>query len=277
MIQASTTLRPLNLIMTDADHEVRCLHKFSNAMVSMISSKTSVKMAPQGSIVITLDGPAGAGKSTISKKLAHELGFLVLDSGAIYRAMALALLEEGVSIDSVGIPKETLDKIRIRVEPCETLMRIFLDDVELKDEIREEYVGAAASRFAALPEVRASLLAIQRDVARSWNIVAEGRDMGNVVFPNAFIKLFITADIGERARRRFTELLMRGDKPYYSDVLSQMRARDSRDESRKTAPLVAATDSTIIDTTHLTPESALKIMLQLIEDKYDFDHHQTNS
>lgn len=243
----------------------------------MISSKTGVKMAPQGSIVITLDGPAGAGKSTISKKLAHELGFLVLDSGAIYRAMALALLGEGVSIDSAGIPKETLDKIRIIVEPCETLMRIFLDEVELKDEIREEYVGVAASRFAALPEVRESLLAIQRDVARSWNIVAEGRDMGNVVFPNAFIKLFITADIEERAKRRFTELLMKGDKPYYSVVLSEMRARDSRDESRKTAPLVAGTDATIIDTTHLTPESALKIMLQLIEDKYDLDHHQTNS
>ncbi|MGD9817478.1 MAG: d(CMP) kinase, partial [Desulfomonilaceae bacterium] len=108
----------------------------------------------------------------------------------------------------------------------------------------------------------------QRDLARSWNIVAEGRDMGIVVFPDAFIKFFVTAELEERAKRRFTELLERGEKPYYSVVLNEMRARDIRDESRKTAPLAPASDSIIIDTTHLTPKAAFNKMLELIEAKY---------
>lgn len=231
-------------------------------------------MPPQGKIVVTIDGPAGAGKSTLSRKLAQELGFVYLDSGAIYRAVALALLGNGVSIDTISVSKELLTGIRIRVEPDKNSMKIFLNDVELRDEIRDEYVGIAASRFAVLPEVRESLLGIQRDLAASWNIVAEGRDMGIVVFPDAFIKFFITADIEERAKRRFAELLMRGEKPYYSVVLNEMRARDNRDQSRKTAPLSMAPDAIMIDTTHLTPESVLQNMLQFIEDKYDFDHQQ---
>ncbi len=235
----------------------------------MTSGKTSVKQAPQGKIVITLDGPAGSGKSTLSRKLAYELGFFVLDSGAIYRAMAVGLLELGISTETSAIPAELLEKIKIRVKPSENSMRLFLNDIELKDRIREEFIGEAASRFAALPEVREALLGIQRDLGSKWNLVAEGRDMGAVVFPNAFMKFFVTAQIEERAKRRFAELLLRGDKPYYNVVLNEMRARDSRDESRKTAPLAPAADSITIDTTHMTPEKALSEMERLIQAKYD--------
>ena len=230
---------------------------------------SGIRDAAPGKIVVTIDGPAGAGKSTLSKRLAKDLGYFVLDSGAIYRTLALALLRQGVSIDSKSVPDVMLGAITIRVEPLASSMRIFLDGIELLDEIREEYVGVAASRFAALPEVRRSLLGIQRGVAASWNIVAEGRDMGMVVFPNAFMKFFITADIEERAKRRFAELLAKGEKPYYSVVLNDMRARDIRDESRVTAPLVPAPDSVLIDTTHLTPEEVLKRMMQIVEDKYE--------
>ncbi len=237
--------------------------------MNMEEMKNSVRNAPQGSIVIAIDGPAGAGKSTLSRELAKQIGFFILDTGALYRAMALGLLRQGCSVDSSIVPPDLLGEIKIRVEPCKTSMKLFLNNELLGDEIRDEYVGSAASRFAVLPEVRQALLDTQRDLAKSWNIVAEGRDMGIVVFPDAFIKFFVTAELEERAKRRFTELLERGEKPYYSVVLNEMRARDIRDESRKTAPLAPASDSIVIDTTHLTPKAALNKMLELIEAKYE--------
>ncbi len=233
-----------------------------------MTEKYSVRNAPQGRIIVTMDGPAGAGKSTLSKMLAAELGFLMLDSGAIYRTMAMALLFKGVTIDVPGIPKETLEQIRINVSPDETSMKIFLNDVKIGEEIRSEEIGIAASSFAALPEVRGSLLDVQRSIARDWNIVAEGRDMGIVVFPDAFIKFFVTAELEERANRRYKELIARGEKPDFSVVMSKMRARDSRDMSRKAAPLAPAPDSIKIDTTHLTLQTAVLRMMNLVERRY---------
>lgn len=230
--------------------------------------KHSVRNAPKGKIIITMDGPAGAGKSTLSGMLASELGFLMLDSGAIYRTMAMALLLKGVTIDVSGIPQETLGQIRIHVRPDKTLMRIFLNDVQIGEEIRSEEIGIAASSFATLPEVRSSLLDVQRSIAMDWNIVAEGRDMGIVVFPDAFIKFFVTAELEERANRRYKELVGRGEITDFAVVMNEMRARDSRDMSRKAAPLAPAPDSIQIDTTHLTQQAAILRMIDLVEQRY---------
>lgn len=230
--------------------------------------KHSVRNAPKGRIIITMDGPAGAGKSTLSRMLASELDFLMLDSGAIYRTMAMALILKGVSIDVSGIPQETLGQIRINVRPNKTSMKIFLNDVQIGEEIRSEEIGIAASSFATLPEVRSSLLDVQRSIAMDWNLVAEGRDMGIVVFPDAFIKFFVTAELEERANRRYKELLGRGESPDFDVVMSEMRARDSRDMSRKAAPLAPAPDSILIDTTNLTQQAAILQMIDLVERRY---------
>ncbi len=230
--------------------------------------KQSVRNAPKGRIIITMDGPAGAGKSTLSRMLASELDFLMLDSGAIYRTMAMALILKGVSIDVSGIPQETLGQIRINVRPNKTSMKIFLNDVQIGEEIRSEEIGIAASSFATLPEVRSSLLDVQRSIAMDWNLVAEGRDMGIVVFPDAFIKFFVTAELEERANRRYKELLGRGGSPDFDVVMSEMRARDSRDMSRKAAPLAPAPDSILIDTTNLTQQAAILQMIDLVEQRY---------
>ena len=230
--------------------------------------KQSVRNAPKGRIIITMDGPAGAGKSTLSRMLASELDFLMLDSGAIYRTMAMALILKGVSIDVSGIPQETLGQIRINVRPNKTSMKIFLNDVQIGEEIRSEEIGIAASSFATLPEVRSSLLDVQRSIAMDWNLVAEGRDMGIVVFPDAFIKFFVTAELEERANRRYKELLGRGESPDFDVVMSEMRARDSRDMSRKAAPLAPAPDSILIDTTNLTQQAAILQMIDLVERRY---------
>ena len=239
--------------------------------------KNSVRNAPQGRIIITLDGPAGAGKSTLSKMLAAELGFLMLDSGAIYRTMAMALLANGVGTDVGEVPREALDRIRISVCPDQTSMKIFLNGVQIGEEIRSEEIGIAASTFAALQEVRSSLLGVQRDIARDWNIVAEGRDMGIVVFPDAFIKFFVTAELEERAKRRHRELVARGERTELCVVMNEMRARDSRDMSRKAAPLAPAPDSIKIDTTGLTQQEAVTQMMNLIEHRYSiYGNHWKN-
>jgi len=215
--------------------------------------------------VITIDGPAGAGKTTIARNLAERLGFCMLDSGALYRTLALALLMAGVKPENQSVPAELLESIEISVEPDIGGMRLMLQSEDVSLRIRSEEVGNAASKFSAKPEVRKALLDIQRAVAKKCDIVAEGRDMGAVVFPFAQAKFFITADPEERAKRRYSELMGKGEKPFYAQVLSDMVARDQRDESRALAPMIPAEDATIIDTTTLTPQGVTERILERLE------------
>jgi cytidylate kinase len=221
----------------------------------------------QSGFVVAIDGPAGAGKTTIARRLAERLGFFMLDSGALYRALALALLRRNVSPECSAISDRALSSIKITIQPVSGGMKLFLDGEDISAEIRSEEIGVAASKFSAKIEVRNALLGLQRSVASERNIVAEGRDMGAIVFPFAQVKFFLTADPEERAKRRYSELVGKGENIYYSQVLSEMRARDNRDETRSIAPMVPASDAVILDTTRLTPDEVISSMLERIDEK----------
>jgi len=212
-------------------------------------------------VIVAIDGPAGAGKSTMARLLARRLGFFLLDTGALYRAVALSLMRLGITPNSAALPENALASLGLRVEPALASMRVFLGNEDVSDAIRDESVGSAASKFSTRPEVRRALLALQRAAAERGSVVAEGRDMGTVVFPDAEVKFFLTADLSERAKRRHQELCERERDASLSEVRDDMIARDRRDASRHEAPLVCAADAQVVDTTGLTPEQVLEVMM----------------
>lgn len=218
--------------------------------------------------VVAIDGPAGVGKTTVAQALASRLGFLLLDSGAIYRAMALHLMKHGIKPDSSHIPRIIIDSPHISIGLEIGVMRIRLGADDVTVAIREESVGSAASRFSARPEVRNALLGLQRSAASNWNLVAEGRDMGTVVFPDAWIKFFLTADLSERSKRRYLELIERGEITELKDVMDEMRKRDERDQSRIEAPLVPAKDAIVVDTGSLSPHEVLELLFLHVSRKH---------
>ena len=215
-------------------------------------------------ITVTIDGPAAAGKSTVARLLAQRFGFALLDSGALYRALALHFIRCGISPDARSIPEATLDSLDLRIEPAVGSMKIFLGSQDVTGLIREESVGEAASRFSAKPEVRKLLLKIQRGAGLQWNLVAEGRDMGTVVFPDAQVKFFLTADPRERSKRRYLEVTERGANSDFKKIDAEMRRRDHRDESRGTSPLVKPESAMIVDTTGLNPDEVVDLMASKI-------------
>jgi CMP/dCMP kinase len=216
---------------------------------------------------VTIDGPAAAGKSTVASLLSNRLGFFLLDSGALYRGVALHLTRSNVMPGSRAVPAEVLHALNLRLEPGIGHMRLFLGPEDVTDIIREEKVGEAASLFSAQPEVRQALLGLQRRIGSKWNLVAEGRDMGTVVFPDAAIKFFLTAEPAERAKRRHLELSERGEEFELETVQSEIRQRDHRDESRRTAPLAVPEGALVIDTTALSPEEVVDHMALLVGER----------
>ncbi len=201
--------------------------------------------------VITIDGPSGSGKGTISHAVARELGFHFLDSGALYRVLAYAARQRGIALDDEAALAELAGKLDIHFPADGENDAVLLDGESVGDEIRTEAAGAGASQVAALPAVRRALLQRQRNFRQPPGLVADGRDMGTVVFPDADAKFFLTASAEERARRRYNQLKEKGKESPYDTILADIRARDERDSGRSVAPLKPAEDAEIIDTTSL--------------------------
>ena len=214
--------------------------------------------------VITIDGPSGSGKGTVSRLIAQQLGFHFLDSGALYRILALAAQRRGIALHDEPALVVLSREIDIRFPAGADHEEVLLDGHEVTDEIRTEASGGGASQVAALPAVRQALLERQRDFRVAPGLVADGRDMGTVVFPDAGAKIFLTASAEERARRRCNQLKEKGIDLVYADVLADIQARDERDTSRAVAPLRPAPEAELVDTTGMDIDATVARVRQII-------------
>jgi cytidylate kinase len=216
-------------------------------------------------LIITIDGPAGAGKSTVSKILALQLSYIYLDTGALYRAVAYTLLVEDIAPDNEKALSELLVRINISLKNMNGKLNVFVDDENVTEKIRNEEIGLLASRVSAIAVVRSSLFSIQRDVGIRGGIIAEGRDMGTVVFPEADYKFYLEASMDVRAGRRYNELRARGNKVEYQEVKRDLIVRDRQDQEREIAPLKAFDGAIMVDSTHMTISEVVEKMMSIIE------------
>ena len=220
-------------------------------------------------VVITIDGPVGVGKGTLALRLARFLGWHTLDSGAIYRVLALAAQKHEVALDDeIGLCQLS-ESLQVNFQPMPDLSstQVWLENQDVSRELRTETCGAAASQLAALPTVRQALLARQRAFQQPPGLVADGRDMGTVVFPDAPLKIFLTASVAARAERRYKQLKQQEIDVSMDSLVSEIALRDQRDMTRAVAPLIPAMDANIVDTTALNIDEVLAQVLHLVAQK----------
>lgn len=218
-------------------------------------------------IAIAIDGPGGAGKSTMARALAKELGYVYVDTGALYRAIGLYMRRAGVPTADHEAVTARLTGVQVRLAFQNGEQRVFLGEEDVSDAIRTQDISIAASNVSAVPQVRDFLFDLQRDLAKKNNVVMDGRDIGTVVLPHAQVKLFLTASPEERAQRRYQELLEKGMQADYEQVLTELKQRDYDDSHRTVAPLVPADDAVLVDSTGLTREQALQRLLETVQSK----------
>lgn len=216
---------------------------------------------------IAIDGPAGAGKSTIARELAGELGFIYVDTGALYRAIGYYVLSRGGEVHDEAAVAALLTGVNIDLKFVDTEQRIYLNNVDITGKIRTEAISMAASAVSALPVVRAFLLQLQRDLAAKNDVVMDGRDIGTVVLPNADIKIYLTASPEDRAMRRYIELRDKGISADYNAVLADLIKRDHDDSSRDIAPLAMADDAVVVDTTGNELEKSIRILKEIVKER----------
>lgn len=219
-------------------------------------------------ISIAIDGPSGAGKSTISRKAAEIFGFIYVDTGAIYRTIGLASKIRGVSLDDKAAVMEMLTKLNIELKYNESgEQHMYLDGKDVSRDIRLPEVSMLASKVSAIPEVRTFLVDMQRDMAKKYDVIMDGRDIGTVILPDADLKIFLTADVNDRAQRRYEELCTKGMIKPFDEVLAEMKQRDEQDTLRAAAPLKAAEDAVMLDTSGNTLEQSIAEVCRLIADR----------
>jgi len=227
---------------------------------------SSTSTGPVRKIIVAIDGPAGAGKSTIAKHLARHFGLLNLETGAMYRAFALKALRMDASLDDVSALQALAAETSIRLEPGENENRVLLDDEDVTGLIRNQLVTDAASRVSVFPPIRAWMVRLQQEMGAAGGVVMEGRDIGTVVFPHADAKIFLDAAPEVRGMRRFEQL---GPAPAIQaeEVIRDLHARDERDRNRADSPLVAAPDAVLLDSTHMTLDEAVKAAEDIVAAK----------
>ncbi|MCI5892045.1 MAG: (d)CMP kinase [Clostridiales bacterium] len=216
---------------------------------------------------IAIDGPAGAGKSTISKETAKRLGFIYIDTGAMYRSVGLAALNAGVSTTDEEQLGRIISDIDISIKNVDNTQRFYLCGEDVTEKIREPEVSVAASNVAVVPAVRLKLVELQRRMAENADVLMDGRDIGTYVLPNAELKIFLTASVDERARRRYEELCSKNVKTTLEAVKNDIIYRDKNDSEREFAPLKPAPDSVLLDTTDMTVEEVINKILNLIKER----------
>ncbi len=216
---------------------------------------------------IAIDGPAGAGKSTAAKNAAKELGFLYVDTGAMYRTIALYLLRNQVAIEEEDALERALEKISVTMSYENGLQHMFLNGEDVSGLIRTQEVSDMASRSSARPAVRKKLLDLQRDLAAREDVLMDGRDIGTAILPNADLKIFLTASSGERARRRYLELKEKGETASLSEIQKEIEKRDYRDTHRETSPLRQAEDAVLLDSSDLNLEEVVERIVSLAKER----------
>ena len=217
---------------------------------------------------IAIDGPSGAGKSSLARRLANELSFIYVDTGAIYRCVGLAAYRRGLDTKDADAITAMLPEIKIEMRyNAEGEQRMFLDGEDVSAEIRLPEISICASNVSALPAVRAYLLEMQRHMARTHNVIMDGRDIGTVVLPDAELKIFLTANAEARARRRLLELQSKGIEADYAEVLRDIEYRDRQDSGRKTAPLRAADDAVHVDTSSIDFEQSAALLRGIVRER----------
>ncbi|MGQ0285597.1 (d)CMP kinase [Pasteurellaceae bacterium 22721_9_1] len=221
------------------------------------------------STIITVDGPSGAGKGTLCYALAERLGFALLDSGAIYRVTALAALKSAVDLSDELALAQLASQLNVQFLPQGGEVKIMLSGEDVSGQIRTQEVAEAASKIAVFPLVRSALLQLQKDFATDKGLIADGRDMGTVVFPNAQVKLFLDASAEERAKRRFKQLQNKGINGNFDQILTEIKDRDFRDRNRAVAPLKPADDALLLDSTQLSIEEVIEKALNYIHQRID--------
>ncbi len=218
-------------------------------------------------VSVAIDGPAGAGKSTLSKILSKKLGFVYFDTGALYRAIAYYFIENQINYEDPEILAKNLDKIQVSFDFENGVQRMFLSGVEVTDKIRNDEVSEVASFVSAHSKVREFLLGIQRDVAEKNNVVMDGRDVGTVILPNADVKIFLTADLKVRADRRFKQFIRNNSGIKYENVLESIKKRDKNDTNREIAPLVPASDAIVLDTSYMSLDETVDRLVNIVKER----------
>lgn len=217
-------------------------------------------------ISIAIDGPAGAGKSTLARRLAKHLNYIYVDTGALYRALGLKLLQNGIQVDDLAAVERILDNTALDIQFQEGEQVVLLDGTNVNGLIRTPEVSMMASACSALPVVRAFLLEMQRGLARRNDVVMDGRDIGTVVLPDATVKIFLTASAMARAERRYKELIEKGQSVELTQVLADIEQRDYQDSHREIAPLKQADDAVLVDTTEVDLEGSFDLLLRAVQE-----------
>ena len=212
---------------------------------------------------VAIDGPAGAGKSTIAKLVAKEKGYIYVDTGAMYRGMAIHFLDKGIRAEETDKIVNALKDAEVTIRYEEGLQQVYLNGRNITDRLREEAVGKMASLTSAIPQVRQKLLELQKGLARTQDVIMDGRDIGTCVLPDADLKVFLTASVDTRARRRYEELKEKGTACRLEEIAADIEARDLRDTTRETAPLKQAEDAVLIDSSNMSIEEVVDAIVRL--------------